>query len=218
MLEILDTAGQEEYSAMRDQYYRAGDAFIITYSITSHNSFDVCEQLHENMLRVNDETWLPAILVGNKVDLEDEQREVTRDEGEELAKKLNIPFLECSAKGRVNIEELFIELIRITPREGYLYKVVIVGDGGVGKSAIVIQFTQNHFVDQYDPTIENSYRKQIIVPGLIRKEEPKKKSQKKKRKNQKIPKNQKKKQKSQKRKNQKQKQAQKQSPTTKVKK
>lgn len=57
------------------------------------------------------------------------------------------------------------------------YKLVVVGggmvsfvffhsssyEGGVGKSASVIQLIQNHFVDEYDPTIEDSYRKQVIV-------------------------------------------------------
>jgi small GTP-binding protein len=43
------------------------------------------------------------------------------------------------------------------------YKLVVVGAGGVGKSALTIQLIQNHFVDEYDPTIEDSYRKQVCV-------------------------------------------------------
>ena len=43
------------------------------------------------------------------------------------------------------------------------YKLVVVGSGGVGKSALTIQFIQHHFVDEYDPTIEDSYLKQVIV-------------------------------------------------------
>ena len=39
--------------------------------------------------------------------------------------------------------------------------------GGVGKSALTIQLIQNHFVDEYDPTIEDSYRKQVIIDGEI---------------------------------------------------
>lgn len=41
--------------------------------------------------------------------------------------------------------------------------VVMLGAGGVGKSAITVQFIQNHFVEEYDPTIEDSYRKVIMV-------------------------------------------------------
>ena len=43
------------------------------------------------------------------------------------------------------------------------YKLVVVGAGGVGKSALTIQLIQNHFVDEYDPTIEDSYRKQVRI-------------------------------------------------------
>ena len=43
------------------------------------------------------------------------------------------------------------------------YKLVVVGAGGVGKSALTIQLIQNHFVDEYDPTIEDSYRKQVQI-------------------------------------------------------
>ena len=45
------------------------------------------------------------------------------------------------------------------------YKLVVVGAGGVGKSALTIQLIQNHFVDEYDPTIEDSYRKQVVIDG-----------------------------------------------------
>eukprot|EP00121_Abeoforma_whisleri_P003625 Awhi_evm1s3259 len=51
------------------------------------------------------------------------------------------------------------------PTENNTYKLVIVGGGGVGKSALTIQFIQCQFVDEYDPTIEDSYRKQSVVDG-----------------------------------------------------
>ena len=45
------------------------------------------------------------------------------------------------------------------------YKLVVVGAGGVGKSALTIQLLQDHFMDEYDPTIEDSYRKQVVIDG-----------------------------------------------------
>lgn len=45
------------------------------------------------------------------------------------------------------------------------YKIVVLGSGGVGKSALTVQFVQNIFVEKYDPTIEDSYRKQIELDG-----------------------------------------------------
>lgn len=43
---------------------------------------------------------------------------------------------------------------------------MILGSGGVGKSSICTQFVMNLFVDQYDPTIEDSYRKQVVIKGI----------------------------------------------------
>lgn len=47
--------------------------------------------------------------------------------------------------------------------------MVILGSGGVGKSSICTQFVMNHFIHNYDPTIEDSYRKQIVVKGIPQK-------------------------------------------------
>jgi len=67
----------------------------------------------------------------------------------------------------INVSEAMHELVRRTPRlNGKEYKVIIQGAGGVGKSAITIQFIQAHFADCYDPTIEDSYRKQCVVKGI----------------------------------------------------
>ena len=57
-------------------------------------------------------------------------------------------------------------MVRVTPRNGVEYKIVVMGAGGVGKSAITVQFIQGHFVNEYDPTIEDSYRKQVVISGL----------------------------------------------------
>jgi len=129
---LLDTAGQEEYSSMRDQYYRTADAFVIAYSITSKNSFDEAAQIYDQILRVKDSEKVPVVLIGNKNDLET-QRQVTIQQGRDLANSWKAPFFETSAKFRINIDECFHECVRITPRRGVEYKIVIVGSGGVGK-------------------------------------------------------------------------------------
>mmetsp|Transcript_7022 Transcript_7022/g.17769 ORF Transcript_7022/g.17769 Transcript_7022/m.17769 type:complete len:191 (-) Transcript_7022:321-893(-) len=112
MLDILDTAGQEEYSVMRDQYINAGHGFILVYSITSKASFDGLLELRRKILQVKDvEDHFPMVLVGNKCDLEKE-REVTLDEGRSLGKKWEVPHLETSAKARINVEEGFYAVVR----------------------------------------------------------------------------------------------------------
>ncbi|EFA74806.1 Ras GTPase [Heterostelium album PN500] len=111
LLDILDTAGQEEYSAMRDQYMRTGQGFLCVYAITSRSSFDEIAAFREQILRVKDKDRVPMIVVGNKCDLESE-RQVTTGEGQDLAKSFGCPFLETSAKIRVNVEEGFYTLVR----------------------------------------------------------------------------------------------------------
>lgn len=111
LLDILDTAGQEEYSAMRDQYMRTGQGFILVYAITARSSFDEITSFREQILRVKDKDKVPMVMVGNKCDLESE-RQVTTAEGQALAKTFGCPFMESSAKTRVNVEEVFFELVR----------------------------------------------------------------------------------------------------------
>ncbi|XP_070561238.1 circularly permutated Ras protein 1-like isoform X2 [Ptychodera flava] len=155
LLDILDTAGQEEFSALREQ------------------SLDEASAIYTWILRVNNVERASAILVGNKIDLESE-RQVSTADGQAVAKKHNIPFMEVSAKTGANVNQCFEELVKHTPEtDSDMYKVVVLGSGGVGKSSITIRFVQDVFVDCYDPTIEDSYRKEIKVKGQARKQSKK---------------------------------------------
>eukprot|EP01089_Gocevia_fonbrunei_P022505 TRINITY_DN9130_c0_g1_i1.p1 TRINITY_DN9130_c0_g1~~TRINITY_DN9130_c0_g1_i1.p1 ORF type:complete len:219 (+),score=35.93 TRINITY_DN9130_c0_g1_i1:78-734(+) len=116
LLDILDTAGQDEYSAMRDQYMRSGQGFVLAYSINNRKSFEKILPLYEHIIRVKDKESIPVVLVGNKCDLEC-VREISKEEGEELAKSLNAPFFECSAKQRLNVEHAFFEVVREIRKE-----------------------------------------------------------------------------------------------------
>eukprot|EP01120_Amphizonella_sp_Union-15-10_P009793 TRINITY_DN378_c0_g1_i1.p1 TRINITY_DN378_c0_g1~~TRINITY_DN378_c0_g1_i1.p1 ORF type:complete len:212 (-),score=52.58 TRINITY_DN378_c0_g1_i1:59-628(-) len=111
MLEILDTAGTEQFTAMRDLYMKNGQGFVLAYSIVAQSTFNDLPEMREQILRVKDTENVPMVLVGNKCDLSD-QRVITTDQGEALAKKFNATFLESSAKTKVNIEQVFYDLIR----------------------------------------------------------------------------------------------------------
>ncbi|PAA63414.1 hypothetical protein BOX15_Mlig019209g1 [Macrostomum lignano] len=111
MLEILDTAGTEQFTAMRDLYMKNGQGFLLVYSITSQSSFNDLHELREQILRVKDSDDVPIILVGNKCDLEDE-RTVGKDQGHNLARQWNCAFLETSAKAKLNVQEIFFDLVR----------------------------------------------------------------------------------------------------------
>lgn len=72
----MDTAGQEEFSAMREQYMRSGEGFLLVFSVTDHSSFEEIAKFHKQILRVKDRDEFPMLMVGNKSDL-DHQRYVS---------------------------------------------------------------------------------------------------------------------------------------------
>ncbi|KAK3627800.1 RAS2 protein [Elasticomyces elasticus] len=132
MLEVLDTAGQEEYTALRDQWIRDGEGFVLVYSISSRSSFTRIQKFHHQIQRVKESAAAgsptypgsplsqtmglasgpaPVMLVGNKCDRVTE-REVSTQEGSALAKQLNCDFVEASAKNCVNVEKAFYDVVR----------------------------------------------------------------------------------------------------------
>lgn len=111
LLDVLDTAGQEEYSAMREQYMRTGEGFLLVYSITSRQSFEEIMTFQQQILRVKDKDYFPMILVGNKCDLEPE-RQVSKEEGAALARQFGCKFIETSAKSRIHVDDAFYDLVR----------------------------------------------------------------------------------------------------------
>jgi len=111
MIDVLDTAGQEEYSAMRDQYLRNGQGFLIVYDMTSRSSFDEASRFRSQIVRAKDSDEVPIVLIANKSDLA-ERRTVTATEGADLAASFRCKYIETSAKTRTNVDEAFFELVR----------------------------------------------------------------------------------------------------------
>ena len=112
LLNIVDTAGQEEYVSLRDQQYRTGEGFLLVYSVIDEKTFKEVEYYHDHMLRVKDCYHAPVVLVGNKSDLE-QYRVVSYEDGQNLANRLGVPFFETSAKLRQNVDEAFHEIVRL---------------------------------------------------------------------------------------------------------
>ncbi|CAO3589673.1 unnamed protein product [Absidia cylindrospora] len=143
VLEVLDTAGQgkkfsfkyiciyifsndihdinfiEEYTALRDQWIRDGEGFLLVYSITSRSTFERIERFRDQIFRVKDVDNVPLMLVGNKCDKVTE-RDVHREEGYAMAKRLACDFIETSAKTCVNVERSFYQVVKTirAQREG----------------------------------------------------------------------------------------------------
>ncbi|VDK25253.1 unnamed protein product [Anisakis simplex] len=119
-IDILDTAGQEDYSAIRDNYYRSGEGFICVFSITDSESFDATNEFREQILRVKNavDSSIPIMLVGNKSDLTQE-RCVLQIQAQQRAEQWGIPYIETSAKNRTNVDKVFYDLMReIKRRKG----------------------------------------------------------------------------------------------------
>ncbi|KAJ8307558.1 hypothetical protein KUTeg_015642, partial [Tegillarca granosa] len=100
-LEVVDTAGQDEYSILPQSYYLNIDGYVLVYSVISRKSFEVIKIVYEKLLDMKGNIKVPVVLVGNKNDLETE-RDVSQDEGRRLAESWKCPFLETSAKENVN--------------------------------------------------------------------------------------------------------------------
>lgn len=111
VLEILDTAGTEQFASMRDLYIKNGQGFVVVYSITSHQTFQDIKNMREQIMRVKNTERVPILLVGNKVDIEN-QREVATLEGMGLAQLWGCPFMEASARNKCNVNEVFAEIVR----------------------------------------------------------------------------------------------------------
>lgn len=130
LIEILDTAGQEEYTALRDQWIREGDGFLIVYSITQHNTFDRVERFKQQINRVKDSDDIPVVIVGNKSD-KGLDREVTTEDGKALARQMRCEFVETSAKTRQNLELAYYTAVRLIRQ----HRGELPGDGRTGGRA-----------------------------------------------------------------------------------
>ncbi|XP_058443187.1 ras-related protein Ral-a isoform X2 [Malaya genurostris] len=110
-IDILDTAGQEDYAAIRDNYFRSGEGFLCVFSITEDDSFQATQEFREQILRVKNDENIPFLLVGNKCDLND-KRKVPLAECQARAQQWGVPYVETSAKTRENVDKIFYDLIR----------------------------------------------------------------------------------------------------------
>ena len=108
--QIWDTAGQERYKAITRAYYKGAKGAFIVYDITRKESFDNVDKWR-NELANSCNKEVSIMLIGNKCDLED-QRQITKEQGEEKAKSFGFSFLETSAFSGENLEKGFEMLIQ----------------------------------------------------------------------------------------------------------
>ena len=108
-IKIWDTAGQERYKAITSAYYKGAKGAFIVYDITRKNTFETVNKWVSDITAAADKK-ITLILIGNKNDLED-QRQVTKEVGEEKAKELGLAFMETSACSGENLDKAFQMMI-----------------------------------------------------------------------------------------------------------
>ena len=108
-VQLWDTAGQERFRTISKSYYKGAHGIILIYDVTSKKSF---ENIRKWLNNIKEEASSKIVirLVGNKIDCE-EERKVTKEEGEALAKSCDLKLFEASAKEKINVAETFQDLI-----------------------------------------------------------------------------------------------------------
>ena len=110
IVEYLDTASQDEYAALREQWMRHCEGAMLVYSVSLRESFDKIQGLWDTFKQVKTKqgAWDGYVIsiIGNKIDLQSDERVVTGEEGRELAERLGCLYAECSVKEGVGCQEL----------------------------------------------------------------------------------------------------------------
>ncbi|BFZ57285.1 GTP-binding protein [Savitreella phatthalungensis] len=110
-LQIWDTAGQERFRTITTVYYRGAQGILLVYDVTAASSFDNVKTWFSNIQEHAAED-VSVILIGNKCDCDPASRQVTYEQGKQLADSLGIQFVEASAKTNVGVEDAFLSLAR----------------------------------------------------------------------------------------------------------
>ncbi|MFW9826240.1 MAG: GTP-binding protein [Candidatus Thorarchaeota archaeon] len=114
---IWDLAGQAQFKRVRQTYLANAEAGILVYDVTRQETFDHLEDWFNDIKSISPKISL--ILVGNKIDLS-EFRVISTEQGEKLAKKLNLSYTETSAKTGENINDAF-NMLALQMIKGFLF-------------------------------------------------------------------------------------------------
>lgn len=148
VLDILDTAGQEEFSMMQDQWMRDSQGFLLIYSVVARNTFIAIDEILEKIVRSKENAKsisnVCLVIAGNKCDLPEvnpNSRQVNKSELLALAKQRNIPTsscFECSAKTNVNSATIFEEVVRLIRRENNVAIVSVERNSSCDRCCLIL--------------------------------------------------------------------------------
>ena len=111
ILNLWDTAGQERFKSLIPSYIKDSAVAIVCYDVGCRESFKSVEKWIEDARQLREDDVL-LILAGNKCDMEESARQVTTQEGQEYADKMNLMYFETSAKMGINVKTMFNELAK----------------------------------------------------------------------------------------------------------
>jgi len=105
--EIVDTAGQDEYSILNSKHFIGIHGYMIVYSVASRQSFDMVRVIRDKILNHLGADWVPLVIVGNKSDLKSDLRQVSFEEGRKIGEEFNCAWTEASARQNDNVVKAF---------------------------------------------------------------------------------------------------------------
>lgn len=114
ILTLIDLGGQEDFSALRTQYYKGAHYALLVYDLADRYSFECLESWHDGLMssiEPQKKTEIPGLVLANKKDLSN-RREIPSSKGRKYAEELKWPFFECSAKTGENIEQVFMRIAK----------------------------------------------------------------------------------------------------------
>ena len=110
-LEILDTAGQDDYQTMLDTWIDFGNCYLLVYSIDDLESFNSLKKKYERICQIKNNENFSVVIVGNKCDLPENERKVQKTEVENYCKSISVEFMETSALNKINVKEAFTAVV-----------------------------------------------------------------------------------------------------------
>ncbi|PWN97492.1 putative ras-related GTP-binding protein [Tilletiopsis washingtonensis] len=113
--DVIDTAGQDEYSILNSKHAIGIHGYVLVYSIASRNSFEMVQTVYDKILNYTGTEHVPCVIVGQKSDLH-VQRQVSEQEGKDLAQQLQCAWVETSARHNANVSKVFELMLGETER------------------------------------------------------------------------------------------------------
>ena len=176
---IQDSSGQEKFKSVVTTYFKDAHIFVLVFDVTNLDSFENLRKWHQEVQN-RASAGIKLLVVGNKIDLED-KRTVPYDTAMKYAEEIGAGYLEVSAKNLSNVDHLpqllaeygmsLSEAKKVKQDSqsettgknyDYLFKLLLVGEAGSGKSSILIRYGDNEFSDTYFPTLGVDFKVKML--------------------------------------------------------